>query len=143
MERFSNSNIPSLVPLANILGIIYQIKDDYLNLKNETLQENKGFCEDISEGKFSFPMIHSLRTSPHDRTLMGILKQKTQDVEIKKFAFQFLERTNSFQYTLDSLDSVKGKAQECVKSLQLDCKDEHMVRNFDLFNVMIEKLSNV
>lgn len=143
MERFSNSDIPSLVPLANILGIIYQIKDDYLNLKNETLQENKGFCEDISEGKFSFPMIHSLRTSPHDRTLMGILKQKTQDVEIKKFALHFLERTNSFQYTLDSLASVKGKAQDCVKSLQLDCNDEHMVRNFDLFNVMIEKLSNV
>lgn len=39
--------------------------------------DNKGFCEDITEGKFSFPIIHSIRTVPHDHRLLSILKQRT------------------------------------------------------------------
>lgn len=129
MEKFSESKL-SLVPFANILGIIYQVKDDYLNLKSDTL--NKGFCEDISEGKFSFPMIHSLRSST-DHTLMGILRQKTTEVGIKTFALSYLQRTNSFQYTLDSLVSLRRRALQWALDHGLGSE----------FMQMIEKLSSV
>ncbi len=39
--------------------------------------DNKGFCEDITEGKFSFPIIHAIRAGPHDHRLLSILKQRT------------------------------------------------------------------
>jgi len=33
---------------------------------------NKSFCEDLTEGKFSFPVIHSIHAAPHDRRLISI-----------------------------------------------------------------------
>jgi geranylgeranyl diphosphate synthase type 3 len=50
----------ALIPLVNTLGLLFQIRDDYLNLRSGDYTENKGYCEDLSEGKFSFPLIHAL-----------------------------------------------------------------------------------
>ena len=33
--------------------------------------ENKSFCEDLTEGKFSFPIIHAIRSDPGDPTLLS------------------------------------------------------------------------
>ncbi|KAH3673494.1 hypothetical protein WICMUC_003600 [Wickerhamomyces mucosus] len=138
MEIYSpiDEKIDELIPLANLLGIIYQIKDDYLNLKDENLKKNKGFCEDISEGKFSFPIIHSLRSS-NDLSLIGILKQRTKDDNIKEFALQYLTKTNSFQYTLNSIEFFKKKAIDIVNQMSLNNKNV----NGDIFIPIIEKIS--
>jgi geranylgeranyl diphosphate synthase type 3 len=145
MQRFTTTKTPSLIPLSNLLGIIYQIKDDYLNLTDHTLQQNKGFCEDISEGKFSFPIIHSLRNSS-DRTLLGILKQRTQDDQIKRFAVDYLKRTDSFAYTLESLDSVKMKAEKWIDGFKRTCETQGLndiVEKLDRFYGMVDKLASV
>jgi geranylgeranyl diphosphate synthase type 3 len=94
--------------------------------------DHKGFCEDITEGKFSFPIIHSIRAVPHDHRLLSILKQRTNgiallfldqlfrccwvssvvsslrlgvrvDVELKKYAVKYMEQTGSFEYTRNIL----------------------------------------
>lgn len=62
MQVFS-SNKADFIPLMDLLGKHFQIRDDYVNLRSEEYMKEKGFCEDISEGKFSFPIIHSIRTS--------------------------------------------------------------------------------
>ena len=36
-------------------------RDDYLNLASEKMTEQKSFADDISEGKFSFPIIYAIR----------------------------------------------------------------------------------
>lgn len=41
------------MPLVDLLGIIFQIRDDYQNLQSDLYAKNKGFGEDITEGKFS------------------------------------------------------------------------------------------
>lgn len=28
--------------------------------------EHKSYCEDLTEGKFSFPIIHAIHSHPHD-----------------------------------------------------------------------------
>ncbi|KAL4741108.1 isoprenoid synthase domain-containing protein [Aspergillus similis] len=60
VESESESN-PELTHLFTLLGRYYQIRDDYLNLASEEYTAKKGFCEDLSEGKFSFPLIHLLQ----------------------------------------------------------------------------------
>lgn len=86
------------VSLVNVLGLIFQICDDYLNLCNTTYTQNKGMCEDLTEGKFSFPIIHSIRSNPGSHQLISILKQKTTDEEVKRYAVQYMESTGSFEH---------------------------------------------
>jgi len=59
------------VPLVNLIGILFQIRDDYQNLQDTLYTNNKGLCEDITEGKFSFPIIHAILTRPDDRQLIS------------------------------------------------------------------------
>lgn len=49
------------VPLVNLISLLFQIRDDYMNLQSTEYGDNKGFCEDLTEGKFSFPVIHGVR----------------------------------------------------------------------------------
>lgn len=78
------------VPLVNIFGVYIQIRDDYMNLQStevsmhsvlflpeekaqHTLQhsDNKGFAEDLTEGKFSFPIVHGVRADEQNRVIMS------------------------------------------------------------------------
>lgn len=49
------------VELTSLLGLYFQIRDDYANLCLDEYAENKSFAEDFTEGKFSFPIIHAIR----------------------------------------------------------------------------------
>lgn len=59
------------VPLANLIGVIFQIRDDYMNLQSSQYADNKGFCEDLTEGKFSFPIVHSIRADSSNQRLLS------------------------------------------------------------------------
>eukprot|EP01087_Luapelamoeba_hula_P015418 TRINITY_DN4604_c0_g1_i2.p1 TRINITY_DN4604_c0_g1~~TRINITY_DN4604_c0_g1_i2.p1 ORF type:complete len:329 (-),score=55.28 TRINITY_DN4604_c0_g1_i2:41-1027(-) len=101
MQCFSQDKRDYL-PLVNDLAMYFQINDDYINLQSASFMENKGFCEDLTEGKFSFPIIHAIRANPSDHRLTSILKQRSHDNELKKYAVQYMrDVTRSFAYTLD------------------------------------------
>ena len=71
MQAFSEDK-RDFLPLVNELGLYYQIRDDYINLQSNKYMENKSFCEDLSEGKFSFPIIHSIQSNPNDKRLLSM-----------------------------------------------------------------------
>ena len=105
------------VPLVNLMGLIFQICDDCLNLSSNTYAQNKGLCEDLTEGKFSFPIIHSIRTNPSNLQLINILRQKTLDDEVKRYAVKYMESTGSFQYAKKVVRELKGKAAALINDL--------------------------
>lgn len=49
-QRGSNLSLPELDRLATLLGRFYQVRDDYINLQDNSCSEQKGFCEDLDEG---------------------------------------------------------------------------------------------
>ena len=49
------------VELTSLLGLYFQIRDDYANLAMDEYATNKSFAEDLTEGKFNFPIIHAIR----------------------------------------------------------------------------------
>ncbi|KAL9086095.1 MAG: hypothetical protein Q9165_007307 [Trypethelium subeluteriae] len=104
--------------LVDLMGRIFQIRDDYMNLFSTDYTQNKGLCEDLTEGKFSFPIIHSIRSDPVNRQLMNILKQKSSEERIKRYAVSIMERTGSFEYTRDFVRTLKGQASELIASYQ-------------------------
>jgi geranylgeranyl diphosphate synthase type 3 len=105
------------VPLVNIIGLLFQIRDDYMNLSSTEYAENKGLCEDLTEGKFSYPIIHSIRSNPQNRQLINILKQKTTDDEVKKYAVKYMESTGSFEYCRTILRDLNNKAMSMIESI--------------------------
>ena len=104
-------------PLVNVMGLVFQICDDYLNLSSGLYTQNKGFCEDLTEGKFSFPVIHSIRSNPGNLQLINILKQKTQDEEVKRYAVKYMESTGSFDYSRKVIKDLKLKATAMIKDM--------------------------
>lgn len=99
------------------MGIIFQIADDYQNLSSATMTQNKGLCEDLTEGKFSFPIIHSIRARPSNKQLLHILKQKTEDEGVKRYAVAYMEETGSFEYCRKVLATLMERARKLVDEL--------------------------
>ncbi|GBF65893.1 geranylgeranyl pyrophosphate synthase [Trichophyton mentagrophytes] len=115
----AESSVPiDCVPLVDLMGLMFQVCDDYLNLSNPTYSKNKGLCEDLTEGKFSFPVIHSIRAQPENRQLINILKQKTNDNEVKKYAVKYMESTGSFEYTRKVAIELRDKAFLLIDELE-------------------------
>ncbi|ORX45679.1 geranylgeranyl pyrophosphate synthase [Hesseltinella vesiculosa] len=113
--------------LVNKVGIHFQVRDDYMNLQSKQYADNKGFCEDLTEGKFSFPIIHSIRADPSNRQLLNILKQRSNSVELKQFALQLLERTNTFAYCRQFLAKIEREARDEIAALGGNIKLEKIM----------------
>lgn len=121
LQGYSPHKGLNLVNIADMFGILYQIQDDLLNLSSERYKKNKGFAEDISEGKYSFPVIHCLdnRSSTPAVELAGILKEHTNDVELKERALNILIETGSIAYTQKTIARYYYQALKEIDDLNL------------------------
>ncbi|KAH9456184.1 hypothetical protein MJO28_006210 [Puccinia striiformis f. sp. tritici] len=109
--------IPDYIPLVDLIGIIFQIRDDLLNLSS-VYTVNKGFCEDLTEGKFSFPIVHAIRADPSNHQLLNVLRQRPTDDGIKSYAVSYMkEKTKSLTYTRMVLTVLEGQADKEVARL--------------------------
>ena len=99
------------------MGLIFQICDDYLNLCDTGYSKNKGLCEDLTEGKFSFPIIHSIRADPNNIQLINILKLKTDKEEVKLYAVRYMESTGSFAYTRNFVARLHEQALQMIDEI--------------------------
>lgn len=87
---------------------------------SDTYTENKGFCEDLTEGKFSFPIIHSIRSNPNNMQLLNILRQKSSDDAVKLFAKNYMESTGSSRYCRERVSDLIYTAREMMHEFNAD-----------------------
>ena len=120
MQLFSNNEeCPqyNYVELTSLLGLYFQIRDDYANLCLDEYFANKSFGEDLTEGKYNFPIIHAIKKYPKDNRLNNILRQRTQDIDVKKYAIKILEDAGSFRYTRDQMRLLDNKIRAEIGKL--------------------------
>lgn len=101
--------------LAALLGQFFQVRDDYLNLTSTSL--GKSFCDDLTEGKFSLPVIHSVRSTPNNTRLVDALKEGRENGmsdERKRELLGWIEETGSFAYTKGVLERLSEETRREV-----------------------------
>ncbi|XP_078255242.1 geranylgeranyl pyrophosphate synthase isoform X2 [Rhinoraja longicauda] len=116
MQLFSDKRL-DLKPLLDKLGLLFQIRDDYANLFSKEYNDNKGFCEDLTEGKFSFPLIHAIRSHPESTQVQNILRQRTENIDVKKYCVNYLQKVGSFDYTKQTLLELEAEAYKIIDKL--------------------------
>lgn len=94
--------------LIESIGLFFQIRDDLANLTSKEYADSKSFCEDLTEGKFSYPIIKYLELDSKSDRLMEILKMRTDNVELKKEVIQLLDENNCFKKTNKKLLDIKN-----------------------------------
>ena len=88
-----------LLDLVNHIGIFFQTLDDLLNVTSDDYHQNKSFCDDLTEGKFSYPVIHCILESRarDDHRLFHIIRQRPRDNEVKAFAVKLMQDSGSIR----------------------------------------------
>lgn len=137
MQLFSDWK-QDLKPLLDTLGLFFQIRDDYCNLSSKEYSENKSFCEDLTEGKFSFVTIHAIWSRPESTQVQKILRQRTENIDIKRYCVDYLEKVGSFAYTRQTLRDLEAEAYRLITSLGGNPQLENLIRQLSEMHIKAE-----
>jgi geranylgeranyl pyrophosphate synthase len=82
----------------------------------------KGFCEDLDEGKYSLPLIHALQTDPKNLLLNNILSTRRLHgkltYEQKVFALEQIKACNSLDWTKSVLNNLRSQIAGEIERLE-------------------------
>ncbi|KAF8991465.1 isoprenoid synthase domain-containing protein [Cyathus striatus] len=125
------------VPLVNLIGVYFQIRDDLMNLESTEYSSNKGFAEDLSEGKFSFPIVHGIHADSSNRQIINVLQKRPRTPTLKVHTISYLKNhTKSFDYTFEVLANLEAQTRNEIARLG---GNEGLEKIMDLLHVDQEK----
>ncbi|KAJ5766240.1 uncharacterized protein N7511_003856 [Penicillium nucicola] len=90
--------------LTTLLGRYFQIRDDYQNLKSAEYTTQKGFCDDLDEGKLSFPIILSMQMPGFSNTALSSIFRSCQHgqtlaPQMKQYILEEIAARGAFSQT--------------------------------------------
>jgi len=118
MQALVGNTTPEIVELIEALGLYFQVRDDLINLVSEEYMKTRGtFADDLTEGKFSLPIIHAILFGKCGEELKDILRKKSSDDDVKRRAIQIMEESGSLEYTRKELATLEKKIEELIPKL--------------------------
>jgi geranylgeranyl pyrophosphate synthase len=105
---------------AESIGVGFQIQDDVLDLTSDEFAEKKGGRgQDITEGKRSLPVIHTLKVAkPRDRKrLITILNMHTSKASLKDEAINIMQNYHSIDYSRQTARKLVRESWSNVEKL--------------------------
>ncbi|KAK2747926.1 hypothetical protein FQN57_001517 [Myotisia sp. PD_48] len=130
-------DIPELRSFAEVFGRYFQIRDDVKNLDSSQYASQKGYCEDLDEGKFSFPLVHSMskvdQKDAHTNMILGILYNPPSaglSTELKELIVNHLRNeSHSFEFAYKTLRDMENELIRLLDVLALKMGAEnHLMR---------------
>ena len=126
--------------VAEAVGIAFQIQDDILNLTGEEFAKRKGgLGEDITEGKRSLMVIHTLgKANKKDRKrLIEILNLHTKNQKIRNEAIGIIKKYGSVEYAKERAKNLIQKAWQDAGKLLPESLAKNRLNEF--INYLIER----
>ncbi len=106
----SEAQVEALGAFAEAVGVAFQIQDDVLNISSASFGKQKGFGEDIHEGKRTLMVIRAFKTLPKAKAnrLKALLDSHPSDSRRIREAVALIRESDAIEYA-------KGKAREIVR----------------------------
>lgn len=118
--------------MCQAFGRFFQIRDDFMNINSTEYSDQKGFCEDLDEGKMSYPLILILRQKPECRDqIMGIFRQHAVNassgrattpvqlpIETKRYIMRLLKSADILPQTLKKLKELEAAVENSIGDLE-------------------------
>ncbi|KAF4631128.1 hypothetical protein G7Y89_g7014 [Cudoniella acicularis] len=115
--------------LSCLIGRFFQIRDDYQNLTSADYAKQKGFAEDLDEGKYSFTLIHCIQALEAEPKFVGdamqlravLVKRRVEGKlsnEAKREVLAIMKKTKSLEYTLGVLRELHSELEKEVGVLE-------------------------
>ena len=132
--------VNALAEYGRLIGMAFQIQDDYLDVVSDEKQLGKPVGSDIVEGKMNLMVVHTLSAaSPEDKDeLISILNSQSEDEENVKKAISIFDKYGSINYARDiAQDNVKNAKK------QLDLVEDSQAKEalFQMADFMLQRKS--
>ena len=101
----NDKQIDAMGQYAEAIGIGFQIQDDVLNLtEGSALSEGKGFGEDVTEGKRSLPVVHTLAvaSAADKKRLVELLEMHSKDPSVIMESVGIMENYKALEYSKET-----------------------------------------
>ncbi|KAL2139659.1 hypothetical protein VTI28DRAFT_4884 [Corynascus sepedonium] len=141
LDALSNSptkpNVSLLTRFMTLLGRLFQIRDDYMNLTSSDYAKQKGFCEDLDEGKYSLAIIHALgrckdtgtsttsdtKDGLHTAVIQNLLSQRRvsgrMSLDQKRLFLEYLKDGGSLEYVRRAVDALQGELRSMAEQMNM------------------------
>jgi geranylgeranyl pyrophosphate synthase len=128
--------VEKLGRFAESIGVAFQMQDDVLDLTSAEFSEKKGGRgEDITEGKRTMMVIHTLKVAnAKDRQkLIKILNMHTSDQKLREEAIELMEKYGSLDYVKQFARKIVRKSWRDVERLLPASGAKERLNAFALF----------
>jgi geranylgeranyl pyrophosphate synthase len=127
----------------NQLGRCFQIRDDYQNLISEEYTSQRGFCQDLDEGKPSFPFIRACHTLKDNAVLtewLNMLRSGSgASIEAKRYILTRIEESGSLEYTQDVLGLLLQDLEGMLRDMEFMTGQENWILRSMLVQLQIKQ----
>ena len=109
--------VARLETFGRAIGVAFQIQDDILDIVGDPTTVGKTLGIDVEKGKMTLPMIHFLRTAPHEHGLLlrSLLEGKEPD-KAEKIRHLILP-SRSIEYARDAARAQVDRARSAIADL--------------------------
>lgn len=106
----------AMITFGMMIGIAFQLIDDALDYSAQERKLGKKVGKDLTEGKVTLPLIHTLKTSTDQETkrireIFENGRRKNEDIE---YVFGCIEKHKGVEYTLGKTETYIKKAKESL-----------------------------
>ncbi|KAF1360397.1 geranylgeranyl pyrophosphate synthase [Lizonia empirigonia] len=114
----------SFSSFVRIFGRYFQVRDDYMNLTCTEYTQGKGVCEDLDEGKISYPLVVCKRMAPTSfAQIIGIFRAKQTNAvqlppETKSYIISLLKASGALNTIVDFIKEMENQLLNEVKELE-------------------------